>query len=172
MCWSCCMLLQRYGCNRNAIKKSNIALGIHFHCYKSSLRITKWFAISLVCFPKEEKRRSALFPGRRLLFKNVRGVALLAAVLAAIPATALHFDVPRQLIGRDLWLSGIARLYLHSFFYQNINLFLSAHHSCPPSDNLAGFFHFHTSLTVSLMLALLVNYFFLHWMTNKWTGEK
>ncbi len=55
----------------------------------------------------EEKRRSALFLGRRLLFKNVRDVALLAA---RVPATALHFDVPDQSVGGDLRLSGIVRL--------------------------------------------------------------
>ncbi len=58
----------------------------------------------------EKKRGNALFTGRRLLFKNVRGVALLAAVLAAVQAAALHFDVARQLVGRDLRLSGITRL--------------------------------------------------------------
>ncbi len=69
---------------------------------KRSLHFTKRFPLSLVCFPMEEKRGSALFPGRCLLFKNVRGIALLAAVLAAVLATALHFDVPRQSVGGDL----------------------------------------------------------------------
>ncbi len=54
-----------------------------FNVLKSSLHVTKWFTISLFCFPTEEKRESALFPGRRLLFKNVRGVALLATILTA-----------------------------------------------------------------------------------------
>ncbi len=48
----------------------------------------------------EEKRGSALFPGKRLLFRNVWGN----------PATTSHFDVPRQSVGGDLRLSGIARL--------------------------------------------------------------
>ncbi len=52
-----------------------------------------------------------LFPVRHLLFKNVRGVALLAAVLSAVSATALHFNIPRRLIGKDLQLSGIARFH-------------------------------------------------------------
>ncbi len=34
---------------------------------------------------------------KHLLFKNVRDVALLAAVLAAVPAAALHFDVPQTI---------------------------------------------------------------------------
>ncbi len=38
-------------------------------------------------------------------FKNVRGVAVLAAVLAAVPAAALHFDVPRQSVGGDCLVS-------------------------------------------------------------------
>ncbi len=77
---------------------------------KSSLRVTNLFTIFLVCFPTGVKRQSALFLGRCFLFRYVRGVALLAVVLAAIPATALHFDVPRRLVGGDLQLSGIARL--------------------------------------------------------------
>ncbi len=63
----------------------------------------------------ERKRGSALFTGRRLLFINVSGVALFLTVLAAVPAAALHFDVPRQSVGRDLRLSGIARLSVLHF---------------------------------------------------------
>ncbi len=46
----------------------------------------------------------------KLFFKNVRGFALLAAVLATVPATALHFDTPRQSAGGHLRLSGVVRL--------------------------------------------------------------
>ncbi len=58
----------------------------------------------------EEKRRRTLFAVRRLLFKNERGVALLVLVLTAVPAIAMHLDVPRQSVGRDLRLSGNVRL--------------------------------------------------------------
>ncbi len=77
---------------------------------KSSLCVTKWSAISPLCFPMEEKRGSALFLERCLLFKNIRAVALLAAVLAAVPATVLYFDVPRRSVGGDLQLSGVVKL--------------------------------------------------------------
>ncbi len=91
--------------------------GRPFSILKSSLRVTKWLTISLVCFPTEEKRGSALFPGRYLLFKNVRDVALLAALLFVVPATTLHSEVPRQSVGRNLRLSGIARLTQFMLFH-------------------------------------------------------
>lgn len=42
--------------------------------------------------------------------KNVRGIASLEVVLAAVPATGLHFDDPRRLVDGDLRLSAIVRL--------------------------------------------------------------
>ncbi len=72
-----------------------------YNVLKSFLCVTKWFAVSLVCFPMEEKRGSALFPGKHLYLKNIRGIALLAAVLATVPATALHFSDPRRSLSGD-----------------------------------------------------------------------
>ncbi len=64
-----------------------------------------------------EKKQSALFPGMRLLFKNVRGVVLVAAVRTAVPGTVLHFDVP-QTIGR--------RTSLIVWYRETINAFISS----------------------------------------------
>ncbi len=76
-----------------------------------------------------QKRLSALFPGRCLLFKNVRSVTLLVAVLAPVPGTVLHFDVPRQSVGGDLQLSGIARLVsLSLHFASEINAHVAGVH--------------------------------------------
>ncbi len=99
----------------------------------------------------EEKRGSALFLGRRLLFKNVRGVALSAAVLAVIPAAALHFDVPRQLVGGDLRLSGID--YIESNVFILMVVF-------PQPVTLNVGFHGGSSLVLSFFLnkAALIMY--------------
>ncbi len=61
-------------------------------------------------FPYGGEKTDALFPGKCLLFKNVRGVALLEAILATVPATDLHFDGSRQSVGGDLRLSGVMKL--------------------------------------------------------------
>ncbi len=53
----------------------------------------------------------ALFPVRHLLFKNVRGVALLVAVLAAIPATALHFAQGINLMAATTAMSAVLSLF-------------------------------------------------------------
>lgn len=39
--------------------------------------------------------------GRRRVLE-VRGVRLLVAVLAAVQATTLHLEIPRQLVGREI----------------------------------------------------------------------
>ncbi len=110
VCGICRRLLWRYGRSKADVKRIGPFVREKGSTRLSSLGVTKRFAISLVCFPMEEKRGSALFPQRRLLFKNVRGVALLAEVLAPVPATTVHFDIPRRLIGEDLRLSGTTRL--------------------------------------------------------------
>lgn len=42
--------------------------------------------------------------------KNAKGIASLEVALAAVPATGLHFDDPRRLVGGDLRLSAIVKL--------------------------------------------------------------
>ncbi len=85
-----------------------------FSVLKSSLRVTKLFATSLVCFPTKEKKGSVPFLGSCLLFKKLRGAALLAAVLTAVQFTS-HFDVLRRRVDGDLRLFGITRLSQHNY---------------------------------------------------------
>ncbi len=61
-------------------------------------------------FPQRRKG-GALFPVKHLLFKNVRGVALLVAALAAIPATALHFAQGINLMAATMAMSAVPSLF-------------------------------------------------------------
>ncbi len=45
---------------------------------------------------------------------------MLAAVLATVLATALHFDVPRGSVGGDLRMSGITRLFREQIWNKKV----------------------------------------------------
>ncbi len=53
-------------------------------------------------FPCGGQKEGAHYFRKVSPFQKCRGVALLAAVLAAAPATVLHFDVARRSVGGDL----------------------------------------------------------------------
>ncbi len=71
------------------------------------LKSYKMIRIISSLFPYGEENGERTISGKASLFQ---GVALLAVVLAAVPAAALHFDVRRRSVGGDLRLSGIVRL--------------------------------------------------------------